>query len=265
MSEGGAEAAAPAQDQSQGFFTGNIMNFGRPKFDSRRENRLEALKAFKKKCGYIFKGSLVNISNERKCILVQDWLGPEGQKIYDSLDWFEGEDVNDYDLTWTKLERAVSPECNEIAASKKFKERVQKPGETITTFVTDLLLLVKDCNYVDEDRQVRDQFVYGVSDEELKKRLREKGNTLTRVEAITIGKAYESTKIEVQECSANRTSEKESIKAVSKDKPKKVLMCNYCLNKKGSHSFSDKKLCPRLGSCLQKMQGQKALSRLKGV
>ena len=87
---------------------------------------------------------------------------------------------------------------------------------------------MKDCNYVDEDRQVRDQFVYGVSDEELKKRLLEKGNTLTRVEAITIGKAYESTKIEVQECSANRTPAKESIKAVSKDKPKKVLMCNYC-------------------------------------
>ena len=58
MSEEGAEAVAPAQDQNQGFFTGNIMNFERPKFDSRRENRLEALKAFKKKCGYIFKGSL---------------------------------------------------------------------------------------------------------------------------------------------------------------------------------------------------------------
>ena len=221
MSEEGAEAAAPAQDQNQGFFTGNIMNFERPKFDFRQENRLEALKAFKKKCGYIFKGSLVNILNERKCILVQDWLGPEGQKIYDSLDWFEGEDVNDYDLMWTKLERAVSPECNEIVASKKFKERVQKPGETITAFVTDLLLLVKDCNYVDEDRQVRDQFFYGVSDEELKKRLLEKGNTLTRVEAITNGKAYESTKIKVQECSANRTPAKESVKAFAKDKPKK--------------------------------------------
>ena len=111
---------------------------------------------------------------------------------------------------------------------------------------------MKDCNYVDEDRQVRDQFVYGVSGEELKKRLLEKGNTLTRVEAITIGKAYESTKIEVQEYSANRTFEKESIKAVSKDNPKKVLMCNYCANKKGAHSFSDKKLCPAWGAVCRK-------------
>ena len=59
----------------------------------------------------------MKISNERKCILVQDWLGPEGQKIYDSLDWPEDADVNDYDLMWTKLECAVSPECNEIVAA----------------------------------------------------------------------------------------------------------------------------------------------------
>ena len=37
------------------------------------------------------------------------------------------------------------------------------------------MLLVKDCNYLDEDRQVRDQFVYGVSDDDLKKKLLEKG------------------------------------------------------------------------------------------
>ena len=76
------------------------------------------------------------------CILVQDWLGPEGQKIYDSLDWGKGEDVNNYELTRSKLEGAVNAECNEIVASKKFKERVQKPKETITSFVTDLMMLI---------------------------------------------------------------------------------------------------------------------------
>ena len=149
------------------------------------------------------------------------------------------------------METAVSPECNEVVASKKFKERMQKPGETITVFITDLMLLVKECNYADEDRQVRDQFVYAVSDEELKKRLIEKGNTLTRVEATAIGKAYESTKHEVQECSAKQPA-KESVNAVSKDKLWKVLMCNYCVNKKGVHSFSDKKLCPAWGAVCRK-------------
>ena len=36
------------------------------------------------------------------------------------------------------------------------------------------MLLVKECNYADEDRKVRDQFVHGVSDEELKKTLLER-------------------------------------------------------------------------------------------
>ena len=84
--------------QNPGHFTGNIMNFERPKFDSRQENGLESQKALKKNCGFIFKRSLVNISDERKYVLVQDWHGPEGQKINDSLDWAEGENGNDYEL-----------------------------------------------------------------------------------------------------------------------------------------------------------------------
>ena len=184
-----AEGQVPPEEPI--YFTGNITNFERPTFDATRENRIEALKAFKKRCHYIFKGSLVNISDERKCILVQDWLGVEGQKIYDSLDWEEGEDQNDYETLWAKLENAVRPDCNEIVASVKFKERSQQPSETIASFVTDLFLLVKDCSYVDEDRQVRDQLVYGVRDAELKKKLLEKGNTLTKNEAISTGKAHE--------------------------------------------------------------------------
>ena len=245
MNEGGAEQPVQqAPNPNPEIFTGNIMNFERPKFNARQENRLEAL----------------------KCILVQDWLGPEGQKIYDGLDWSEDEDVNDYDLMWTKLERAVSPECNEIVAAKKFKERVQKPDETITAFITDLMLLVKDCNYTDEDRQVRDQFVYGIADDELKKRLLEKGNTLTRIDATTIGKAYENTKQEVQECCSKQPA-KESIKAVSKEKPKKVLnMCNYCANKKGGIAFQIKNSALLGVQCsMPKMQNQKSFSRFKGM
>ena len=53
MSEEEADSA-PAQNPAP-HFSGNIMHFERPKFNARQENRLEALKAFKKKCGYIFK------------------------------------------------------------------------------------------------------------------------------------------------------------------------------------------------------------------
>ena len=147
---------------------------------------------------------------------------------------------------WTKLEGAVSAECNKTVASKKFKERVQKPKETITSFVTDLMLLVKDCNYIDEDRQVRDQFVYGVSDD-LKKKLLEKGNTLTRIQAVSIGKAHETTNQEVQECCL-KPPVSDNTNTIFKGKPHKGLMCNYCAKKKGSHSFANKRHCPAWGA-----------------
>ena len=122
MKHVGAEAG-PVQN-SAGFHNENIVNFKRPDIDSgRQENRLKALRIFKNKCGYIFKGSLCeSISNERKNLLVQDWLGTEGQKIYDSLDWFERVRTMCYDynlMPRTTLERVVSPECNENVASKR--------------------------------------------------------------------------------------------------------------------------------------------------
>ena len=77
---------APAQNPAARF-SGNIMNFEQLKLNAHQEDCLEALKAFKKKCGYIFKGSLVNTSEERKCMLVQDCRKLEGQKIHGRLDW----------------------------------------------------------------------------------------------------------------------------------------------------------------------------------
>ena len=93
-----------------------------------------------------------------------------------------------------------------------------------------------------------------MSDEQQKERFLGKGGTLARGEAIKIGKVYESTKIKVQKYqgSTNRPPAKESIKAVSKNKPKKVLKCNYCASKMGAHSFSGKKLGPTWGTVYRK-------------
>ena len=53
--------------------------------------------------------------------------------------------------------------------------------------------------------------MYGIAGDELNKRLLEKGSTLTRIDARTIGKAYENTKQEVLEC-CSKQPVKESIK-----------------------------------------------------
>ena len=58
MTDGGArQPVQQTTTPNPEIFTENIMNFERPKFNAQQENRLEALKCFKEKCGYIFKGS----------------------------------------------------------------------------------------------------------------------------------------------------------------------------------------------------------------
>ena len=85
-----------------GFYKRNIMNFERSKFNLLFYSSKEVLR----------------IDFE----LVQDGLGPKGQKIYDNFDWFEGDDVLRLRTAvsgMNRLERSVSPECNEIAATKR--------------------------------------------------------------------------------------------------------------------------------------------------
>ena len=48
------------------------------------------------------------------------------------------------------------------------------------------------------------------------------------------------------------TSSKGEHKAVSKNKPKKVLKYNYCASKMGAHGFSGKKLGPTWGAVYRK-------------
>ena len=85
--------------------------------------------------------------------------------------------------------------------------------------------------------------MYGVSDDDVKKTLLERGNTLTRIQAVSIGKSHETTNQDVQECCL-KTPVSDSTNAVFNNKPNKGLLCNYCAYKKGSHSFANKRHCP---------------------
>ena len=112
----GAEAGSV--QNPPGFYKGNIMNFERSKLNS-------LLKKIASKHWEPLKRQVVTYSKEVLWIdfeLVQDLLGPKGQKINDNLDWFEGDDVLRLRTAMfgkNRLERAVSPECNEIVSSKR--------------------------------------------------------------------------------------------------------------------------------------------------
>ncbi len=55
----------------------------------------------------------------------------------------------------------------------KFHNRVQTT-ESFDSFVTDLKLLVKDCEYNEPDKMVRDRIVFGVSSDTIREKLIQK-------------------------------------------------------------------------------------------
>ena len=127
--------AGPVQNPA-GFHNENIMNFKRPNFDSRRqENRLEALRIFKKKCRYIFKRSVVNRFRTKENVFwYKIGLVPKAKRSTTAYTGFERVRTVYYDykvMSGTKLERVVTPECNENVGSKRnLKNECKKPGET---------------------------------------------------------------------------------------------------------------------------------------
>ena len=115
--------AGPVQNTA-GFHNENITNFKRPNFDSgRQENCLKALRIFKKKCGYIFKRSLVNQFRTQGNVF---WykIGSvlKVKRSTTAYRLFERVRTMYYDyklMSGTKMERAVSPESNANVSSKR--------------------------------------------------------------------------------------------------------------------------------------------------
>lgn len=98
-------------------------------------------------------------------------------------------------LTYTQitsiLENHYNPAPNEILVNFRFHSRKQKVGETAAEFLVALRHLAVGCNFGDyNDKALRNQFVYGLSDQKVQSRLLEKSD-LKLEDAANIVSAYE--------------------------------------------------------------------------
>lgn len=56
----------------------------------------------------------------------------------------------------------MKPKSNRVYSRYKFLSRTQKEVETFEKFLTDLILLIKECKYQDQDDMIRDAIVFGI-------------------------------------------------------------------------------------------------------
>ena len=83
---------------------------------------------------------------------------------------------------------------NVIVKRARFNQRVQKPGETVNTFIQDLYQIAEHCEYgILKDNLIRDRIAVGVLDEALSDRLQMKSD-LKLAEAVQMTHQAEARK-----------------------------------------------------------------------
>ena len=92
-----------------------------------------------------------------------------------------------------------------IFARYKFHEKVQGASESFEQFVTELCLLVKDCDYANKDEMVRDSIVFGIHSPRVRVNLLNVGSEVTD-KAIDIARSHELAQAQMKTISRGSSS-----------------------------------------------------------
>lgn len=218
------------------------VNVNQPQpFHIRDNNNNENWKMFKQKWrNYAIITNVKDRENSYQVALFLNCLADSALKVYNSFTFITNETERTVDEIIEKFDAYAVGEVNETYERYVFNNRTQKQ-ETIDSFVSDLKLLVKSCNFCIDcvDSLIRDRIILGISDENTKAALLKKRN-LTLADCIDTCKANESTK----KCMQNMSNVHDDVHGISKkkyttnkhySKPKFAEqytgMCNYCGNK----------------------------------
>ncbi len=125
-----------------------------------------------------------DISDRRKIALLCHCLGAEGQRIYRALGHAE------------TYEEAVALLANHFTGQQrryKLRKRLQRPGESVQNYVTDLRDMARSCNYGTlQDQIVRDQFIEGILCDKTREKLLLEPDELTLDKAVAIALQVEA-------------------------------------------------------------------------
>lgn len=196
-----------------------------PKMDWNAPDLVTQWKSFKQHCQFWFAGPLIKASEAQKCNYVMIWIGDKGRDIYSTWDLSE-EDSKKLDVLYTNFEKHVKPKSNKIYSRYKFLSRVQKDSDTFEEYLTELKLLVKDCEYKDADDMIRDAIVFGTKDHKVRAKCIDEGSDLTLEKAINFARTQEISKAQLK----TMNGEDNSINAVAtkqKQTPSQYAHGNY--------------------------------------
>ena len=169
-----------------------------PYIDWEKQDLEQSWKNFKQHVQFMFDGPLKKKDEEEKCAFLMLWVGEKGRSLFQT--WNLTADQKKLLESYYKgFETYVKPTSNTIYNRYKFQSRVQNQDDTFEQFVTELQLLVKDCEYDKPDEMVRDRIVTGVKNSKIRAKLLNEGSKLTLTKTLELARTHE---LSHSQCSA---------------------------------------------------------------
>ena len=111
-------------------------------------------------------------------------MGPQAEGIYSQL-VMSADEAKNFEKVMEKLDSYFQPQRNVIYERARLNNRVQKPGEAIEQFISDVYALAENCGYAGatKEEQIRDKIVSGILNKDLSRELQMKPD-LTLAQAV---------------------------------------------------------------------------------
>jgi hypothetical protein len=112
---------------------------------------------------YLKASGAVSKDEEIKVAILLHCVGEEALKVFNTFVFANDDDSKKLDPVIQAFENYCSPRKNALFDRFLFWKRVQKEGENVEQFVTDLKKMLKNCEYREPpDFMVRDCLVFGI-------------------------------------------------------------------------------------------------------
>ena len=145
---------------------------------------------------YFFVANGITEAVKKRAILLTV-VGPATYKLLRNLVAPAKPDEKTYKELVEVVKEHHNPKPAEIVQRFKFNSRVQQPGESVSTFVSQLRSLAEFCNFSSLDNMLRDRQVCGVNDSQIQRRLLSERN-LSFAKAIELAQGLETASKNVQ-------------------------------------------------------------------
>ncbi|GBN42352.1 Transposon Ty3-I Gag-Pol polyprotein, partial [Araneus ventricosus] len=189
-------------------------------------NVAENWKKFKQKFFiYLEASEKINKPDKLKVALLLTTMGEDCLDIYNSFG-LSAEDSEKFDIVIKSFDDYFSPKKNTVIARYKFFNCVQRENESVDSFVTNLKVLAKDCDFeTQEENLIRDLLIIGIKDITIKEKLLIESD-LHLDQAVQYCRAKESSNQQIQIMTHNET-------VVNSVKGKATLNTSPNINKRG--------------------------------